>query len=107
MKRAHIGMKKAARLFVAEADHPNFVVDKEATESPSQIAKIAEAKKEISLICCDSPKPGLVIPVMALLSESASGKIHVESKGVELFYPRGCDSVYYFFSFSIISSTSS
>ena len=35
MKRAHIGMKKAARLFLAEADHPNFVVDKEATERPS------------------------------------------------------------------------
>jgi 4-hydroxy-tetrahydrodipicolinate synthase len=32
----------------------------------SQISKILAAKKDISLMCCDSPNLGLIIPVMAL-----------------------------------------
>jgi 4-hydroxy-tetrahydrodipicolinate synthase len=48
------------------ADHPNIVVDKEAVPRAGQIAQIASAKKDISLMCCDSPHYGLVMPVMSL-----------------------------------------
>jgi 4-hydroxy-tetrahydrodipicolinate synthase len=41
-------------------------VDKEAMPRPSQIAKIAAAKKDMALMCCDSPHYGLIMPVMSL-----------------------------------------
>jgi 4-hydroxy-tetrahydrodipicolinate synthase len=48
------------------ADHPNIVIDKEAMARPGQIAAILAAKKDISLMCCDSPHLGLVPAVMSL-----------------------------------------
>ena len=48
------------------AEHPNIVVDKEATARVAQIAQLAAAKPDISLMCCDSPNLGLVVPLMAL-----------------------------------------
>jgi 4-hydroxy-tetrahydrodipicolinate synthase len=46
--------------------HPNIVVNKEATSRVAQIAQLAAAKPDISLMCCDSPNLGLVVPLMAL-----------------------------------------
>jgi 4-hydroxy-tetrahydrodipicolinate synthase len=63
---SRVGTDLPAEAIIKLADHPNIVVDKEATTRPGQIAKIAAAKKDISLMCCDSPHLGLVMPVMSL-----------------------------------------
>jgi 4-hydroxy-tetrahydrodipicolinate synthase len=63
---SRVGTDLPAEAIIRLADHPNVVVDKEATTRPGQIAKIAAAKKDISLMCCDSPHLGLVMAVMSL-----------------------------------------
>jgi len=63
---SRVGTDLPAEAIIRLADHPNIVVDKEATPRPHQIAQIAFAKKQISLMCCDSPNIGLVMPVMSL-----------------------------------------
>lgn len=61
-----VGTDLSAEAVIRLADHPNIVVDKEAMARPRQIARIAAAKKDISLMCCDSPNLGLIMPVMSL-----------------------------------------
>ena len=61
-----VGTDLPADAIIRLADHPNIVIDKEAMGRPIQIAKIAAAKKEISLMCCDSPNLALVVPTMSL-----------------------------------------
>jgi len=56
----------SAEAMIRLAEHPNIVLLKEATSRGSQIAKIARARKHLSIMCCDSPNLGLVIQVMAL-----------------------------------------
>jgi 4-hydroxy-tetrahydrodipicolinate synthase len=63
---SRVGTDLPAEAIIRLADHPHIVVDKEATGRPEQIAKIAFAKKEISLMCCDSPHLGLIMLVMSL-----------------------------------------
>ncbi len=63
---SRVGTDLPAEAIIRLADHPNIVVDKEATARAGQIAEIAAAKKDISLMCCDSPHLGLVMPVMSL-----------------------------------------
>jgi 4-hydroxy-tetrahydrodipicolinate synthase len=63
---SRVGTDLPAEAIIRLAEHPNIVVDKEATTRPGQIAQIAAAKKDISLMCCDSPHLGLVMPVMSL-----------------------------------------
>jgi 4-hydroxy-tetrahydrodipicolinate synthase len=63
---ARVGTDLPAEAIIRLAEHPNIVIDKEATNRPGQIAQIAAAKKDISLMCCDSPHLGLVMPVMSL-----------------------------------------
>ena len=48
------------------ARHENIVVNKESTSRVGQIAQTAAAEPDISLMCCDSPNLGLVVPLMAL-----------------------------------------
>ncbi len=48
------------------AEHPNIVVNKESTARVAQIAQLCAAKPDMSLMCCDSPNLGLVVPLMAL-----------------------------------------
>lgn len=48
------------------AEHENIVVSKESTARVGQIAQTIAGKPDISLMCCDSPNLGLVIPLMAL-----------------------------------------
>jgi 4-hydroxy-tetrahydrodipicolinate synthase len=48
------------------ARHPNIVVNKESTARVAQISKLCAARPDISLMCCDSPNLGLVVPLMAL-----------------------------------------
>jgi 4-hydroxy-tetrahydrodipicolinate synthase len=61
-----VGTDLSAEAIIRLADHPNIIIDKEAAGRPSQISKILAAKKDISLMCCDSPNLGLIPPVMAL-----------------------------------------
>jgi 4-hydroxy-tetrahydrodipicolinate synthase len=61
-----VGTDLSPEAVIRLADHPNIVVDKEAMARPIQIARIAAAKKDISLMCCDSPNLGLIMPVMSL-----------------------------------------
>jgi 4-hydroxy-tetrahydrodipicolinate synthase len=63
---SRVGTDLPAEDIIRLADHPMIRVDKEATARPGQIAKIAAAKKELSLMCCDSPNLGLIMLVMSL-----------------------------------------
>ena len=48
------------------AEHPNILVNKESTARVGQIAQTVAGRPDMSLMCCDSPNLGLVIPLMAL-----------------------------------------
>lgn len=48
------------------AEHENIVVNKESTSRVGQIAQTVAGRPDMSLMCCDSPNLGLVIPLMAL-----------------------------------------
>lgn len=48
------------------AQHPNILVSKESTARVGQIAQTVAGNPDLSLMCCDSPTLGLVIPLMAL-----------------------------------------
>jgi len=61
-----VGTDLPAEAIIRLAEHPNIVIDKEAMARPGQIARILAAKKEMSLMCCDSPNLGLVPAVMSL-----------------------------------------
>lgn len=61
-----VGTDLPPEAIIELADHPNIVIDKEAMARPGQIAQILAAKKDMSLMCCDSPNLGLVPAVMSL-----------------------------------------
>jgi 4-hydroxy-tetrahydrodipicolinate synthase len=46
--------------------HPNYVVHKESTTRVGQVAQILAAQPDVSVMCCDSPNLGLVVPTMSL-----------------------------------------
>jgi 4-hydroxy-tetrahydrodipicolinate synthase len=46
--------------------HPNYVVHKESTARVGQVAQVLAAKPDMSVMCCDSPNLGLVVPTMSL-----------------------------------------
>ena len=46
--------------------HPNIVVHKESTTRVAQVAQILAARPDVSVMCCDSPTLGLVVPTMSL-----------------------------------------
>ena len=48
------------------AAHPNVLVLKESTARTAQVAQIAAAQPDLSLMCCCSPNLGLVVPMMSL-----------------------------------------
>ncbi len=56
----------SAQAILRLAEHPNIVVNKESTARVAQISHLCAAKADISLMCCDSPSLGLVVPLMAL-----------------------------------------
>ena len=57
-----LGHEALLRLF----KHPNYVVHKESTGRVGQVGKILAARPDASVMCCDSPNLGLVVPTMAL-----------------------------------------
>jgi 4-hydroxy-tetrahydrodipicolinate synthase len=46
--------------------HPHYVVHKESTARVGQVAQVLAAKPDVSVMCCDSPNLGLVVPTMSL-----------------------------------------
>lgn len=48
------------------AAHENVLVLKESTERVGQVAEMARAGADISLMCCCNPNLGLIVPTMAL-----------------------------------------
>jgi 4-hydroxy-tetrahydrodipicolinate synthase len=46
--------------------HPNIVIHKESTQRVGQVAQLLAASPDVSVMCCDSPNLGLVVPTMAL-----------------------------------------
>jgi 4-hydroxy-tetrahydrodipicolinate synthase len=46
--------------------HPNYIVHKESTTRVGQVAQILAARPDVSVMCCDSPNLGLVVPTMSL-----------------------------------------
>src|SRR5262249_47028841 len=48
------------------ADHAVQIVHKESTARVGQVAQVLAAKPSVSVMCCDSPNLGLVVPTMSL-----------------------------------------
>jgi 4-hydroxy-tetrahydrodipicolinate synthase len=46
--------------------HPNIVIHKESTGRVAQVAQILAARPDVTVMCCDSPNLGLVVPTMSL-----------------------------------------
>jgi len=46
--------------------HPNIVIHKESTTRVGQVAQILAARPDVTVMCCDSPNLGLVVPTMSL-----------------------------------------
>src|SRR6516164_6862160 len=46
--------------------HPNYVIHKESTSRVGQVAQVLAGKPTVSVMCCDSPNLGLVVPTMSL-----------------------------------------
>src|SRR5262245_5693300 len=46
--------------------HPNYVVHQESTRGVGQVAQVLAGHPDVSVMCCDSPNLGLVIPTMSL-----------------------------------------
>jgi 4-hydroxy-tetrahydrodipicolinate synthase len=46
--------------------HPSYVVHKESTARVGQVAQVLAAQPNVSVMCCDSPNLGLVVPTMSL-----------------------------------------
>jgi len=46
--------------------HPNYVIHKESTSRVGQVAQVLAGKPNVSVMCCDSPNLGLVVPTMTL-----------------------------------------
>jgi 4-hydroxy-tetrahydrodipicolinate synthase len=46
--------------------HPNIVVHKESTVRVAQVAQVLAGQPDVSVMCCDSPNLGLVVPTMSL-----------------------------------------
>ncbi len=60
--KSDLGHDVLLRLF----EHPNYVIHKESTGRVGQVAKMLKAKPDASIMCCDSPNLGLVVPTMSL-----------------------------------------
>jgi 4-hydroxy-tetrahydrodipicolinate synthase len=61
-----VGLDLPAEAIIRLAEHPNIVIDKEATANPGQIGAVLAARKELAVMCCDSPRLSLIPAVMAL-----------------------------------------
>ncbi len=60
--KTDLGHEALLRLF----KHPNYIVHKESTPRVGQVAQVLAGKPDASVMCCDSPNLGLVVPTMTL-----------------------------------------
>lgn len=60
--KTDLGHEALLRIF----KHPNMVIHKESTGRVGQVAQVLAAHPDVSVMCCDSPNLGLVVPTMAL-----------------------------------------
>lgn len=60
--KSDLNTEQLLRLF----EHPNVIVHKESTTRVGQVAQVLKAKPNVSVMCCDSPNLGLVVPTMSL-----------------------------------------
>jgi 4-hydroxy-tetrahydrodipicolinate synthase len=60
--KTDLGHEALLRIF----KHPNVVVHKESTARVGQVAQVLAANPDVSVMCCDSPNIGLVVPTMTL-----------------------------------------
>jgi 4-hydroxy-tetrahydrodipicolinate synthase len=60
--KSDLNWEQLLRIFL----HPNFVVHKESTARVGQVAQVLAGKLDVSVMCCDSPNLGLVVPTMSL-----------------------------------------
>jgi len=60
--KTDLGHEALLRLF----KHPNYVVHKESTGRVGQVGQVLAANPDVSVMCCDSPNLGLVVPTMTL-----------------------------------------
>lgn len=60
--KTDLGHEGLLRIF----KHPNVVIHKESTARVGQVAQVLAAKPDVSVMCCDSPNLGLVVPTMTL-----------------------------------------
>jgi 4-hydroxy-tetrahydrodipicolinate synthase len=60
--KTDLGHEALLRIFA----HPNLVVHKESTGRVGQVAQVLAAHPDVSVMCCDSPNLGLVVPTMSL-----------------------------------------
>lgn len=61
-----VGTDLHAEDILVLAEHPNVLVLKESTRRVGQVAEIARARPDLSLMCCCNPDLGLIVPTMAL-----------------------------------------
>ena len=52
--------------------HPNYIVHKESTARVNQIAELLRAAPDVSIMCDNSPEPGLAVQTMALGGQGIS-----------------------------------
>ncbi len=57
-----LGWERLLRIF----RHPSYVLHKESTARVAQVAQVLAARPDVSVMCCDSPNLGLVVPTMSL-----------------------------------------
>jgi 4-hydroxy-tetrahydrodipicolinate synthase len=60
--KTDLGHQALLRIF----RHPNYVVHKESTSRVGQVAQVLAGRPDVSVMCCDSPNLGLIVPTMAL-----------------------------------------
>jgi 4-hydroxy-tetrahydrodipicolinate synthase len=60
--KTDLGWEHLLRIF----KHPNFVIHKESTTRVGQVAQMLAASPDCTIMCCDSPNLGLVVPTMSL-----------------------------------------
>ncbi len=60
--KSDLGWEHLLRIF----KHPNYVVHKESTARVGQVAQVLAGNPSVSVMCCDSPNLGLIVPTMSL-----------------------------------------
>jgi 4-hydroxy-tetrahydrodipicolinate synthase len=61
-----VGTDLSAERVLRILQHPNYVVHKESTGRVAQVPQVLAGQPDAAIMCCDSPKLGLIVPTMSL-----------------------------------------